>query len=105
VQPLAVVDHLDVVRDRATPLREAFARLAGEGWVSYLPQRGVRVAEVSITEVEELALRPSCRSGRCRRQVVNGSPTWSRAYAAYEDLHIEFHKTTLRHCARPGCCA
>ncbi|GAA3564798.1 GntR family transcriptional regulator [Amycolatopsis ultiminotia] len=106
----------------ATPLREAFARLAGEGWVSYLPQRGVRVAEVSIAEMEEIyELRTLLEPMAIRRSVAAGDDDWrgqveqafrrmqeaggervadldGREYAAYEELHVEFHKSTLRCC-------
>lgn len=37
-----------------TPVREAFARLAGEGFVVALPQRGVRVSEISAADVRDL---------------------------------------------------
>ncbi|MBB5156998.1 GntR family transcriptional regulator [Saccharopolyspora phatthalungensis] len=106
----------------ATPLREAFARLAGEGWVSYLPQRGVRVAEISVKEMEEIyELRTMLEPMALRRSVAAGDDAWrdevdqafrrmqdaggdnvteltGRAYAAYEEVHVEFHKTTLRCC-------
>ncbi len=37
-----------------TPLREAFQRLAGLGWVTIEPQRGARVAEVDPSDAAEL---------------------------------------------------
>lgn len=37
-----------------TPLREAFQRLAGLGWVTIEPQRGARVAEVDPSDAIEL---------------------------------------------------
>ncbi len=37
-----------------TPVREALARLAGVGFVELRPQRGARVAEASIRDVEEV---------------------------------------------------
>lgn len=38
----------------ATPVREAFQRLAGEGWVTIEPQRGARVAPIERAEAVEL---------------------------------------------------
>lgn len=37
-----------------TPVREALARLAGDNLVVAKPQRGVRVAELSLTAMEEI---------------------------------------------------
>jgi GntR family transcriptional regulator, carbon starvation induced regulator len=106
----------------ATPLREAFARLAGEGWVSYLPQRGVRVAEISVEEMEEIyELRELLEPMALRRSVSAGDDSWrgqvakafeamqeaggdrlaelsGQAYTDYEEVHVQFHKTTLRRC-------
>lgn len=106
----------------ATPLREAFARLAGEGWVSYLPQRGVRIAEISVEEMEEIyELRELLEPMALRRSVPAGDDSWrgevttafeamqeaggdrlamldGRAYTDFEEVHVQFHKTTLRQC-------
>jgi GntR family carbon starvation induced transcriptional regulator len=106
----------------ATPLREAFARLAGEGWVSYQPQRGVRVAEVRVEEMLEIyELRLLLEPMALRRSVAAGDEEWrrevarahrlmeasahgpvadldGRAYAEYEELHVRFHKITLSRC-------
>jgi DNA-binding GntR family transcriptional regulator len=55
-----VSDELGVSR---TPVREALARLAAEGLVEFLPNRGARVAEVTIDDMRisyeaRLALEP-----------------------------------------------
>src|SRR5262245_36826481 len=49
----------------ATPLREAFQRLASDGLVQVLPQRGARVADLSVEDAAEiyelrLLLEPVC---------------------------------------------
>src|SRR4051794_20094392 len=38
----------------ATPLREAFQRLAGDGLVEVLPQRGARVSRLSVQEAANI---------------------------------------------------
>src|SRR5690242_19785121 len=61
--------HANDLADRwdvsATPLREAFQRLASDGLVEMLPQRGARVTDVSIEEAGQiyelrLLLEPLC---------------------------------------------
>jgi DNA-binding GntR family transcriptional regulator len=105
-----------------TPLREAFARLAGEGWVVSLPQRGVRVAEVSVQEMLEIyELRALLEPMALRRSVAQGNDAWRRelrdcfasmmelssgrladldgpAYGEYEARHVHFHKASLSRC-------
>jgi GntR family carbon starvation induced transcriptional regulator len=115
----SLADRFDV---SATPLREAFARLAGEGWVTYQPQRGVRVAEVRVEEMLEIyELRMLLEPLALRRSVLTGDDAWrdevaeahrameeascipaadmdGRAYAQYEELHVAFHQVTLSRC-------
>lgn len=105
-----------------TPLREAFARLAGEGLVTYHPQRGVRVAAISLAEMEEIyELRELLEPMAIRRSVVAGDDAWRSglaaafdamqaiggdhpeglgldAYIAYEEAHVAFHKQALSAC-------
>jgi DNA-binding GntR family transcriptional regulator len=105
-----------------TPLREAFARLAGEGWVSYLPQRGVRVAEVSVSDMLEIyELRELLEPLAIRRSAKQGDEAWrelvqvsfdellalagsgpedlaSGTYDAYEQAHTHFHRVLLQEC-------
>src|SRR5262245_20469343 len=49
----------------ATPLREAFQRLASDGLLEMLPQRGARVTDVSVDDAAQiyelrLLLEPLC---------------------------------------------
>ena len=105
-----------------TPLREAFARLAGEGWVAYLPQRGVRVADVSVEEMLEIyELRELLEPLAIGRSVAHGDGAWrdgvracfdemvelagpepaaldGRAYDAYEQAHTRFHSVLVQQC-------
>lgn len=66
-----------------TPLREALHRFAGEGLVEFIPQRGARVAELSINDSRELIelrslLEPACIS----HAIAHGTPAWRSALAA-----------------------
>ena len=105
-----------------TPLREAFARLAGEGWVSYVPQRGVRVADISTTEMIEIyELRELLEPLAIHRSTTNGDDTWkalvstcfnemvalagpelagldSHHYDEYEVAHTRFHRVLVQEC-------
>jgi len=66
----ALVDELGISR---TPLREAMIRLAGEGLISLLPNRGARVASMDIPQLQEhleafeLAQRAATRLAALRR--------------------------------------
>lgn len=96
-----------------TPLREAFQRLAAQGLVEIRPQRGARVAAVSLEEAEEIyelrilleprALRRSLESSDdAHRLVVAGA--FSRLAAGAADLasaveaHAAFHRALLARC-------
>ncbi len=60
-----------------TPVREAFARLAGEGLVELLPQRGARVAPVSFEDALDLyELRLLVEPEAVRRSVEHGDAAW-----------------------------
>lgn len=105
-----------------TPVREALARLAGDSLVTYLPQRGVRVAPLTLREAEEiyeirgliepLAIERSVQSmdegarselktrydlmlERARGDIRNLD---AEAYGEYEEAHTSFHHATLSHC-------
>src|SRR5260370_34689442 len=59
----------------ATPLREAFQRLAGEGLVELLPQRGGRVSELGSDEaarIYELRLLLAAPAPRPSLQAADG---------------------------------
>ena len=46
-----LIKKLDISR---TPLRDALLQLQGEGFVSFLPQRGIRINELSSKDIENL---------------------------------------------------
>lgn len=106
-----------------TPVREAFARLAGEGFVVALPQRGVRVSEISPTDVRDLyeirlLLEPVAIRRSVARSVTDqwidmieqsfadmmeaGSADLSALspaeYAVHEEAHVAFHRATMSRC-------
>lgn len=103
-----------------TPLREAFQRLAAEGLVTYVSQRGVRVTETSEQELRELyelrsllepwaverstaALDEQARGEiRLRAQELD---TWFEdpasfqpAHPDYERAHQAFHNSLIACC-------
>jgi DNA-binding GntR family transcriptional regulator len=105
-----------------TPVRESLARLAGEGLVTYSPQRGARVAELSQREmVDVYEIRALLEPLALRRSLARATPEWMDAvntahqalvdalvrpfqdmsaaeYAAYERRHLAFHKALLDNC-------
>lgn len=105
-----------------TPVREAFARLAGEGFVVALPQRGVRVSEISPADVRDLyEVRLLLEPVAIRRSVERSTEQWvdlvetsfadmveagssdlsnlsSAEYAVHEELHVAFHRATMSQC-------
>ena len=105
-----------------TPVREAFARLAGEGFVVALPQRGVRVSEISAADVRDLyEIRLLLEPVAIQRSVARATDQWVDSieqaladmtaagmtdlaalspaeYSAYEELHVEFHRATMSRC-------
>jgi|tagenome__1003787_1003787.scaffolds.fasta_scaffold20965361_2 GntR family transcriptional regulator, carbon starvation induced regulator len=105
-----------------TPIREALARLAGEGWVVHVPQRGVRVADLNVQEMLEIyELRAVLEPIALRASVGRGDADWREevrtrftemmqlddghlaeldgaTYQEYEERHILFHKALLSQC-------
>ncbi|NMH97491.1 GntR family transcriptional regulator [Pseudonocardia sp. K10HN5] len=105
-----------------TPVRESLARLAGEGLVTYSPQRGARVAELSQAEmVDVYEIRALLEPLALRRSLARATPEWMEAvntahqamadalvrpfqdmsaaeYATYERRHLAFHKALLDNC-------
>jgi GntR family transcriptional regulator, carbon starvation induced regulator len=95
-----------------TPLREAIQRLAGDGLVEVLPQRGARVTAPSLAEVsqiyelrlllEPLALRQSLEaSDDQHRAEIRAAFTAFRAATDPLDAveaHSRFHATLLSRC-------
>jgi DNA-binding GntR family transcriptional regulator len=59
------------------PVSEALGRLADEGFVEILPQRGTRVSRIDI---------PSCRQAMFIRRALEGEATWTVAQRAGERL-------------------
>ncbi|NQV08148.1 GntR family transcriptional regulator [bacterium] len=100
-----------------TPLREAFQRLAVEGLLDLVPQRGARVAGVSLADAYEVhELRSLLEPVALRMSMGNGDDEWiadlDRAHAylttelrreepdrgAVEAAHREYHQTLLERC-------
>jgi GntR family transcriptional regulator, carbon starvation induced regulator len=96
----------------ATPLREAFQRLAGEGLVELLPQRGARVSELSATEaariyelrlvLEPLALRQSLEASDDQhlQEIRAAFAVFRSARNVLEGIeaHAAFHRVLLSRC-------
>jgi DNA-binding GntR family transcriptional regulator len=99
----------------ATPLREAFQRLAGGGLIEMLPQRGVRVSDLSVETaaqiyeirilLEPLALRQSLeRSDDDHRDKISATcASFLSAESQIEQIeaHAEFHRVLLERCPSP----
>jgi len=99
----------------ATPLREAFQRLAGDGLVEMLPQRGARVNQLSATEatgiyelrllLEPVALRQSLEaSDDEHRARIRAAFEAFRSATSVDDAiaaHGEFHAVLLERCPSP----
>lgn len=103
----------------ATPIREAFQRLAADGFVIHSAHRGVRVAPISMEELEELEdLRLSVEPLALARSLARADADWSIELEAalhalreaadalpfdrseYESIHHDFHATLVA-CAGP----
>src|SRR6266508_3496969 len=99
----------------ATPLREAFQRLAAQGLVEIAPQRGARVAPASERDAEEIyELRLLLEPGALRDSLEHSDDTHrAEVDAAYRrfvkpprgadllavvDAHREFHAALLARC-------
>jgi GntR family transcriptional regulator, carbon starvation induced regulator len=96
----------------ATPLREAFQRLASDGLVEMLPQRGARVAALSTAEAAQIYELRLLLEPRCLRQSLEASDEEHRLEigAAFDDfraassvelaieLHAQFHAVLLGRC-------
>ncbi len=99
----------------ATPLRETFQRLAGEGLVVIEPQRGARVAPVSVKEAAEIyelrllldpvAIERSVHAGRSDstfahtvRTAHAAAAARHRSLAAFHDAHRQFHLAMVSRC-------
>jgi GntR family transcriptional regulator, carbon starvation induced regulator len=93
-----------------TPVREAFQRLAADGHLIHRAHRGVRVAPISLREMEELyELRLFLEPMALDRSLVHADVGWHRSVeeafvalqemlhsepgdiVSYEDVHRRFH--------------
>jgi len=72
-----------------SPMREALSRLAADGLVVHVDQRGFRVSAVSRIELEEL-IKTRCWLERIalREAIANGDPEWE------EGVVLAFHRLT-----------
>ncbi len=102
----------------ATPLRETFQRLAGEGLVVIEPQRGARVAPVSVAQAAEiyemrLLLDPVAIEQSVSAAVGAGDldsfadevsvahrslEARHRSMSAFHDAHTRFHLALVSRC-------
>ena len=98
-----------------TPLRETFQRLAGEGLVVIEPQRGARVAPLSVTDAAEIyelrllldpvALQRSMLAADGDAAYVESVAAAHRALAGrhrtmaeYDEAHRAFHLALVARC-------
>lgn len=87
----ALVEELGISR---TPLREAMIRLAAEGLISLLPNRGARVASMDIPQLQEhlesfeLAQRATTRLAAIRRSATDLKRI-EGLVAAFEQAHAQ----------------
>ena len=72
----------------ATPLREALYRLSADGFVQVQGQRGFRVAEMSLDELQDITeLRVVLEGMALTQSVQNSDDAWeSRVVAAFHHL-------------------
>lgn len=99
----------------ATPLREALQRLAGDGLVEMLPQRGARVSQLSVEEargiyelrllLEPVALRQSLEaSDDDHRAAIRDAFAVFRSSRSVHDgigAHSALHAVLLSWCPSP----
>lgn len=107
----------------ASPMREALARLAAEGFLEQRAQRGVRVPEMSLDELEDLSrTREIVESQAIGLAAVHGDSAWEdgvvaafhlyeRAllasrlkaadWVATEPRHHSFHRAVVAGCPFP----
>jgi GntR family carbon starvation induced transcriptional regulator len=113
-EPLRAPELAQLWGISATPIREAFQRLAADGFVIHSAHRGVRVAPISIEELEELDdLRLAVEPLALARSLARADAEWSVELEAalhalrvaadtqpfdrseYESIHREFHATLV----------
>jgi DNA-binding GntR family transcriptional regulator len=96
----------------ATPLREAVQRLASDGLVEMLPQRGARVVAVSVDDAVQiyelrLLLEPLCLERSLEASDDEHRAAIEAAFEAFRsattpddaiEAHTRFHETLLERC-------
>jgi DNA-binding GntR family transcriptional regulator len=93
-QPLRAKDIADRWQVSETPVREAFQRLAADGFLVHLSHRGVRVAPISAAELAELYdLRVVLEPMALARSVQRGDDAW---IALVEERYAEMTAARLR---------
>jgi len=107
----------------ASPMREALARLAAEGFIEQHAQRGMRVPELNFGELQDLSMtRQIVESETIRLAAIHGDRSWEdnviasfslyerdirehgkRAvdWRATEPRHHQFHKAVVSGCPFP----
>jgi GntR family transcriptional regulator, carbon starvation induced regulator len=116
-EKLVVANLVERWQVSPTPLREAFQRLAGTGLVELVPQRGARVADVSIQDMLEVyEIRELLEPLAFKRSLIYATPEWrQRVEETYgslidvldnqpeqvlelEERHRTFHRALLSGC-------
>jgi len=99
-----------------TPLREALGRLAADGLVELLPQRGARVADITRADMEtsygaRLVIEPAAAALAAERKPADEIEEMRRAIAAHRDptadvravyaANRDFHLAVVRASGNP----
>ncbi|MCC2595029.1 GntR family transcriptional regulator [Pusillimonas sp. MFBS29] len=124
LKPATKLNIASIAKDRGVSLsavREALARLSSDGFVVTEPQRGFRVASVSLADLLDLTERRVAIEGQCLlRSIQNGDLAWegrvlaslhelsrTRVYLenefnpAWINTHVRFHATLVEACDSP----
>lgn len=98
--PLRIRELCDLYGASLSPVREALNRLANEGLITQLDQRGFRVTPLSVEELDELTRSRCMVEGMALRQaILHGDIHWE------EEVLLAYHRLsrTPRHSAEaPG---
>jgi DNA-binding GntR family transcriptional regulator len=95
-----------------TPLRDALLQLQSEGFLTFLPQRGIRINELSLQDIEDMYEMLGALDSRVLLAVFNqiGTPEIEKmktlnqqmleniseiTFGRYWDLNTEFHNQYL----------
>lgn len=122
-QRLKINDLCAALSVSLSAVREALSRLIGEGLVVAEPQRGFRVAPISVEDLEDLTRTRTEIEGLCLRSAIeSGDLGWeSRIVAAFHRLirtpiegtgsgpvnfdwataHSDFHEALVAGCSSP----